>query len=99
MLRNLKGDYYTIPFRTLVPKDIKNIMFAGSDLSVDIKAFASVRGMPQCMIMGQSIGTAACMAIDKDCSVQDIDRKRLIEKLLDMGVRGIGGEKLEKRGI
>lgn len=89
-----KGDYYTIPFRTLVPKDIKNLMFAGRDMSVDIKAFASVRGMPQCMIMGQSIGTAACMAIDKDCSVQDIDRKRLIEKLLDMGVRGIGGEKL-----
>ena len=44
-----KGAWYTIPFRALVPKAIENLMFAGRIISADATAFASVRGMPQCM--------------------------------------------------
>ena len=52
------GDFYTIPFRALVPKKIANLMFAGRIISADATAFASVRGMPQCMAMGQAARTA-----------------------------------------
>jgi len=88
------GEYYTIPFRTLVPRQIGNLLFAGRARSVDGKAFASGRGIPQCMVMGQSAGIGAAMAITDVCSVQEIDSARLVDKLTALGVNGIGGRPL-----
>lgn len=76
-----EGDYYTIPFRALVPKVINNLMFAGRLISADPTAFASVRGMPQCMQMGQAIATAAYIAIENDLLVQNINTFKLVEQL------------------
>ncbi|MGB1209571.1 MAG: FAD-dependent oxidoreductase [Paracoccaceae bacterium] len=84
------GRYYTIPFRSLMPTDIENLMFAGRIISADATAFASVRGMPQCMAMGQATGTAAAMAITKGTSVQDVDRPALVAALQAQGVNRIG---------
>jgi len=81
-----KGDYYTIPFRALVPANIRNLMFAGRILSADPVAFASVRGMPQCMAMGQAVGTAAALALRNDCSVQAISSEELVAALSLQGV-------------
>ena len=88
------GDYYTIPFRTLVPRQVRNLLFAGRMRSVDGRAFASGRGIPQCMVMGQSAGIGAAMAITDACSVQQIDSARLVDKLTALGVNGIGGRPL-----
>ena len=57
------GDYYTIPFRAMVPERIENLLFAGRLVCADPAAFASVCGMPQCIAMGQAAGTAAAMAL------------------------------------
>jgi len=84
-----EGRYYTIPFRALVPQKIKNLMFAGRCLSADDLAFASVRGMPQCMLMGQSIGIASKLAIQKNIAVQDINYREIIEKMVSLGVNKI----------
>ncbi|UWQ00660.1 FAD-dependent oxidoreductase [Aliiroseovarius crassostreae] len=83
-----EGEYYTIPFRALVPKEIKNLMFAGRILSADPTAFASVRGMPQCMAMGQACGTAAALA--GAGPVQAVDHAALVAELTAQGVRGLG---------
>lgn len=88
------GDYYTIPFRSLVPKYVKNLMFAGRIISADPIAFASVRGMPQCMAMGQATGTAAVLAIQHGCAVQEINSDVLITKLSRQGVQGLGTSSL-----
>ncbi len=88
------GSYYTIPFRSLIPKKIKNLMFAGRNISADSVAFASVRGMPQCMLMGQAVGTAANMVIQNGISVQEIDTDELVKKLQDQGVNGLGDSRL-----
>jgi hypothetical protein len=37
---------------------------------------------PVFMILGQSAGTAACLAIDEDVSVQDVDYEKLRQRLL-----------------
>ncbi len=81
-----KGDYYTIPFRALVPERIDNLMFAGRILSADPVAFASVRGMPQCMAMGQACGTAAALALQAGCTVQDLATNRLVASLSAQGL-------------
>jgi len=84
-----KGEYYTIPFRSLVPKKFQNLMFAGRLISADTTAFASLRGMPQCMQMGHAIGMAASMAIRQNIKVQDIDSMQIVENLREEGLHMI----------
>lgn len=84
------GDYYTIPFRSLVPREIENLLFAGRLISADPLAFASVRGMPQCMAMGQAAGTAASMALAQNVPVQQVDPARLVAALIKQGMAGLG---------
>jgi hypothetical protein len=88
------GNYYTIPFRALMPAAVENLMFCGRIISADAVAFASVRGMPQCMTMGQAAGTAADMAIREDRRVQDLDLAALVAELTQQGVHGLGNTSL-----
>jgi hypothetical protein len=84
------GDYYTIPFRSLIPEKIENLMFAGRILCADPVAFASVRGMPQCMAMGQATGTAAAIALRERNPVQALSTEALVAMLAAQGVNRIG---------
>ncbi len=88
------GSYYTIPFRSLVPKAIRNLLFAGRLICADNKAFSSIRGMPQCMGMGQAAGIGAAITRRARCDVQSIDSARVVKKLRELGVAGIGGRQL-----
>lgn len=54
---------YDIPFRTLIPRDLDNVLVAGRCFSATHEAHASCRSMGQCMAMGQSAGTAAALCI------------------------------------
>ena len=85
-----QGGYYTIPFRCLIPANVSNLMFAGRTLSADPVAFASVRGMPQCMTMGQATGTAAALALRSGCAVQAIPIDELVAELTAQGVNRLG---------
>ncbi|RYG91298.1 FAD-dependent oxidoreductase [Loktanella sp. IMCC34160] len=87
-----QGAYYRIPLRSLVPRDIQNLMFAGRIISADATAFASVRGMPQCMGMGQAAGTAAAIAMAAGTSIQNVDPATVVADLQAQGVRGLGNE-------
>lgn len=69
-------------------------MFAGRIVSADPTAFASVRGMPQCIAMGQATGTAAAIAIKHGKSVQQVDPIAVVEALQQQGVRGLGSDTL-----
>ena len=86
-----KGAYYTIPLRCLLPESVANLAFAGRLICADPVAFASVRGMPQCMAMGQAVGTTAAMALDAKCRVQEVDRRQVVAALVAEGVNRIGG--------
>ncbi|MDE2295925.1 MAG: FAD-dependent oxidoreductase [Gammaproteobacteria bacterium] len=86
-----RGAYYTIPLRSLIPRRIGNLLFAGRLVCADPVAFASVRGMPQCMAMGQAAGTAAAIALETSVSVQQVDRRRVVDALIEQGLNRIGG--------
>lgn len=85
-----RGSYYTLPFRALIPTTVTNLMFAGRIISADAVAFASVRGMPQCMAMGQATGTAAALALNTRSSVQSVDAINLVAELTKQGVNRLG---------
>ena len=83
-----KGSYYTIPFQAMVPRKIENLLFAGRLVCADPSAFASVRGMPQCMAMGEAVGVAATIAQAKNLIVQALDPAGLIPVQPRIGVPG-----------
>ncbi len=74
---------YQIPYGSLIPKrnECGNLLVPVCVSSSHI-AFGSIRMEPVFMILGQSAATAASQAIDQNISVQEIDRKRLAERLL-----------------
>jgi hypothetical protein len=54
-------------------------------LSASHVAYGSIRMEPVFMILGQSAGTAAALAIDEDIAVQDIPYEKLKSSLLNNG--------------
>ena len=54
---------YGIPYRSLVARDIVNLMFAGRCASCTHMAMSSTRVMATAAVMGQAAGTAAAMAV------------------------------------
>ena len=81
----VNGDCYGIPYRSLVPKTVKNLLVSGRCISVDHITHASTRIQGTCVITGQAAGTAASVAIDSDKSVQTIDVKELQDRLRNAG--------------
>jgi hypothetical protein len=80
-----KGESYGIPYRTLTPRNLDNVLVAGRCISTDRKLQGSVRVMPGCYITGQAAGMAACEALDKATDIRGIDVHVLQKRLLDMG--------------
>ncbi len=56
---------YGIPYRSLYSRNIANLMFAGRDASFTHAAMSSARVMGTGCSMGQAVGTAAALCIDK----------------------------------
>ena len=82
--------WYTVPFACLVPERITNLMFAGRNVSADPVAFASIRGMPQCMAMGQATGVAAAMALSQQgAPVQALDGGAVRDAMIAQGLWGL----------
>ncbi len=53
------GGSYDIPFSSLVPRNLRNVLVAGRCFSADRAAHGSARLMGSCLAMGQAAGTAA----------------------------------------
>lgn len=75
------GQYYQIPYRSLVPQNTENLLVAGRCISVDHEAQASVRIMPIVCCLGEAAGVAAAVAFDEKCSAKNADIKKIREIL------------------
>lgn len=67
-----EGEYYTIPYRSLIPKEASNLLVAGRCISSDHGAQASYRIMPVVCCIGEAAGVAASLAVKGACDVRDI---------------------------
>lgn len=76
------GDY-RIPYDVIVPKEneVSNLIVPVA-ASCSHVAYGSIRMEPVFMILAQGAGTAACIAIDDQTSVQTIDYEKLRARLL-----------------
>jgi hypothetical protein len=80
-----EGPYYTVPYRSLVPLKIDNLLVAGRCISATHEAHASLRVMPPCFATGQAAGTAAALAIETRVRPRDVDAGLLRQTLRDQG--------------
>ena len=79
------GEYYTIPYRCLIPKNSENLLVAGRCISTDHDAQASIRIMPIVCTIGEAAGTAAALASKANKNVSEIDISLLRKTLSDKG--------------
>jgi len=80
-----QGEFYTIPYRSLIPKTLDNLLVAGRCISSDHGAQASYRIMPTVCSIGEAAGVAVAQAVKKGVSVRDINVKELKQTLLKHG--------------
>lgn len=73
---------FDIPYRSLLPKRVKNLVVSGRCISVDRDALGSVRGEPVCMVTGEAAGTAAAIASIQNRAVQNIAVAELQKELI-----------------
>ena len=68
-----KGEFYEVPFRSLITNEISNLMVAGRCISADFPAQAAIRIQPTCMSMGEATGIAAAYGLKKNIAVNEIN--------------------------
>lgn len=79
------GDCYDIPYRSLVPTKVKQLLVAGRSISTTHEAMGAIRVMATCMAMGEAAGRAAKMAVREGKSPAEIDVQKLRAELVGRG--------------
>ena len=79
------GEYYTIPYRSLIPKGINNLLVAGRCISSTHEAQASYRIMPIVCCLGEAAGAGMAVAVKNNCTPKEADIKEIQKILLDNG--------------
>ena len=81
-----EGKYYGVPYGTLVPEGVSNLLVAGRPISADSTAAGAVRVMPPCMAMGEAAGCAAALAVSSGVAPADVETSVLRGELKRRGV-------------
>lgn len=76
---------YDIPYRSLLPRGVSNLIVAGRCISVDHRVHHATKEIPPCMATGQAAGTAAALAAQGGTALKDLDVPTLQAKLREQG--------------
>jgi len=72
-------DYYTIPLRSMLPKNINNVAVAGKPISCTHEAHAAIRILPIVCCIGEGAGIAAGVALRNNQKLKDVNMKTVHE--------------------
>ncbi|WP_031514080.1 FAD-dependent oxidoreductase [Desulfofalx alkaliphila] len=73
---------FAVPFRSIVPQKVENLLVVGRSASFDSLPHGSARVIPVGMATGQAAGAAAALSIEKDISFREMCRdERAISEL------------------
>jgi hypothetical protein len=81
------GRYMHVPYRSLLPKGIENLLVAGRAIGGDRIAHAATRNMACCAVAGQGAGVAAALAVKSGKSFEEVDLPAVQKELERQGVR------------
>lgn len=80
-----RGRDYYYPYRTLLPKDLKQLLVAGRHYSSTAAAQRISREIPPCMAMGEAVGVAAAVALSQGVTVDEVDVAKVQRLLREQG--------------
>lgn len=67
------GEFYEIPYRCLVPREVDNLLIGGRCISASHEAHSSLRVMPVVAGIGEAAGIAAAWAAGRGIRPGDVD--------------------------
>ncbi|MCR4442979.1 MAG: FAD-dependent oxidoreductase [Peptococcaceae bacterium] len=71
-----KPDIYSIPFRSIVPLKVDNLLVVGRSASYDSLAAGSARVVPVGMAVGEAAGVAAACSIERSIGFREMSRTK-----------------------
>lgn len=83
--KKVQPEPYDIPYRSLVPQGIENLLVAGRCHSATRGAHASTRVTVTAMAMGEAAGVAAAMSLRQKTGVSQLNGLRVRETLAALG--------------
>ena len=81
------GRYFHVPYRSMLPKGVKNLIVTGRTIGGDKVSHAAVRNMMCCAVAGQGAGVAAAIAVKSDSGFADINLSHVQTELRRQGAR------------
>ncbi len=66
---------YPVPYRCFYSRNVDNLFMAGRNISVTHQALGTTRVMKTCGMMGEVVGRAASICIQKECDPRDVYEK------------------------
>ncbi len=83
---HIKTPPKAIPYRSLVPVKVEDLLVAGRCFSSDPFANDLLNLIPFCVAMGEAAGTAAAVALGDGVQPRKVDAKKVQKKLVEQGV-------------
>lgn len=81
------GRYMHVPFRSMVPKGIENLLVVGRSTGGDKVAHAATRNMACCAVSGQGAGIAAALSVKAGTAMEQPDMTAVQAELTRQDVR------------
>jgi hypothetical protein len=81
------GRYFHVPYRSMLPKAIKNLIVTGRTLGGDKVSHAAVRNMMCCAVAGQGAGAAAAISVKSGADFAEVDVGAVQQELRRQGAR------------
>jgi hypothetical protein len=74
-----------VPYRALLPKGSRRITVAGRIVSAERVALAGIRAQCSCMAMGQAMGAAAALAVQRRVASRDVSAADIVDLTVEHG--------------
>ena len=81
------GRYFQLPYQTLLPKGVENLICAGRITGGDRVSHAATRNMMCCAVTGQAAGTAAALSVKRNEPFDSLSVAALQDELKRQGAR------------
>ena len=79
------GEYYQLPFRSLIPQKTNNLLAAGRHISATFSGQSAVRIQPIVMATGEAAAIAASLAIKENKTFKEISGQEIKKIMLEWG--------------
>ena len=81
------GRYFHVPYRSLLPQGVDNLLVAGRSIGGDKTSHAAVRNMMCCAVAGQGAGVAAAVSLRRGEAPERVDIAAVQQELARQGAR------------